>query len=437
MKTRNIVFSMAVVGTVGMAMIVSSGCPPDTSNTKEVMLKSLLAGCQGCRSAPEYFLLEVLDTDTHAAIVFAGLREEDTDGQLSVLAEKHSDGSISRVIGGSYAHTDGECITWWYGNNGYPQWAVIDGALLYFTNYTDTTVDVAVIDSDSQRYIFDSLEVDLPFKGKERESNGYPIHLITVDTDLVDRDMHAVTHGKSRGPGTMLKDAKYWGTGVGCAASAVAGIFKPPVLIAAKFLCKSFAVSSAARAIDDMLHEPGVGNIAMCTATQGEIGCVGFLEDTGAKIIDTIYSNSRQNYYEAINVVERLYEPIEEANYYNIDICDQWVSESSGGYGITTDSWDISTLPSGTEFDIYFDTYSIPDKIVIQYPSGTVVLDTGWRGSTSRYNPPELYPGGIVGPGMGTMEGIFTKTHADSFTVIVYGPERGTVWEYSIKARCP
>lgn len=120
---------------------------------------------------------------------------------------------------------------------------------------------------------------------------------------------------------------------------------------------------------------------------------------------------------------------------YDLDVCDEWKAANDGGQGVTVDNWDISMLPDGAEFDIRFDAYNIPDKFVVTY-DGSVVLDTGWRGS-STYDGDSMYPGGIEGPGAGQEDGIFTKVAGvDTFEVTVYGPQSGTAWEYDVRARC-
>jgi hypothetical protein len=133
------------------------------------------------------------------------------------------------------------------------------------------------------------------------------------------------------------------------------------------------------------------------------------------------------------NLVVTVGEPVERE--FDLDVCDTWKAANDGGQGVTVDNWDISMLPSGTEFDIRFYTYNIPDKIVVSY-NGSVVLDTGWRGSSS-YDGDSMYPGGIEGPGAGQEDGIFTKvTGVDTFEVTVFGPQSGTAWEYDVRARC-
>lgn len=111
---------------------------------------------------------------------------------------------------------------------------------------------------------------------------------------------------------------------------------------------------------------------------------------------------------------------------------DAWVAANSGGYGITVDKWDISALPKGCKFDLSFNAQSVPDKYIIEYPDGTIVLDTGWRGDSSYAGP--LYPGGIVGVGAGEEDDIFTKGSQSYFKVTIIGPDPGTAWGYSMRA---
>jgi surface antigen len=119
-----------------------------------------------------------------------------------------------------------------------------------------------------------------------------------------------------------------------------------------------------------------------------------------------------------------------------LNVCDEWTVANSGGYGITIDRWDISGLPSGTVFDIRFNTFRVPDKIVIEY-EGATVYDSGWRGQQSYIDRnPDLYPGGLFGPGKDEARSSFTKRSEDSFTVTVYGPENNTKWNYQMRARC-
>lgn len=121
-----------------------------------------------------------------------------------------------------------------------------------------------------------------------------------------------------------------------------------------------------------------------------------------------------------------------------LDKCNTWKQAQSGGYLGTKDTWDISSMPVGSIFDIRFDALSVPDRYVVQYPPDSVVFDSGWRGSQSRLDQkPQLYPGGLSGPGKGEKMGLFSKGSSNSMVVIVYGPEEGTRWHYEVRANCP
>jgi len=116
--------------------------------------------------------------------------------------------------------------------------------------------------------------------------------------------------------------------------------------------------------------------------------------------------------------------------------CDGWRSSTQGGYGVTVDVWDISDVPAGAVFDIKYDTIRIPDKIVVEYPAGTEVLDTGWRGAPN-YDGSDLYPGGLAGGGKGSADAIFSKTASNEFKVTVFGPDPATKWSYDVRCRVP
>ena len=122
---------------------------------------------------------------------------------------------------------------------------------------------------------------------------------------------------------------------------------------------------------------------------------------------------------------------------FDLSVCDTWVAATQGGQGVTADVWEITDIPVGATFDIQYNAFSIPDRYVIEDPTGTVVLDTGWRGS-STYEGNPLYPGGIAGPGQGEEEDLFTKQAGQNeFRVTVTGPQSGTAWNYSIRCRVP
>ncbi len=120
----------------------------------------------------------------------------------------------------------------------------------------------------------------------------------------------------------------------------------------------------------------------------------------------------------------------------SIEICNEWYESGSGGAGTTRTVYDISMLPVGTSFDMRFDAISIPDRFIVEY-QGAEVFNSGWRGSASHAaDKPDLYPGGVSGPGSGTVASMFVKNRENSFTVTVIGPESGTAWNYAIRANC-
>jgi len=124
-----------------------------------------------------------------------------------------------------------------------------------------------------------------------------------------------------------------------------------------------------------------------------------------------------------------------------LNVCGDWSASESGGFGVTVDTWDISEIPVGASFDIRFDALNQPDKYVVEYPVGTGVYDSGWRGRENIYNNanryPEFQPEGVVGPGQGQENAIFVKGAQNTFRVIVSGPQAGTIWFYDIRCSIP
>lgn len=57
-----------------------------------------------------------------------------------------------------------------------------------------------------------------------------------------------------------------------------------------------------------------------------------------------------------------------------LDICDTWSASQSGGEGVTIDDWDITQIPQGAVFDLRFDAFNVPDKFLLDYPIGNLVL---------------------------------------------------------------
>lgn len=155
--------------------------------------------------------------------------------------------------------------------------------------------------------------------------------------------------------------------------------------------------------------------------TDGRYGLVFSVEDDDGATL------AQSSYVIEIGEVEEGEEELTE--------CGSWQYGAGGGYGVTIDRWDISALPRGTEIDFRFDAYSIPDMFRIDY-GGQLVLDTGWRGSSSYEGRPQ-YPGGIKDVGHGEELAVFTKSSADEFVVTVTGPTSGTAWDYQIRCNLP
>lgn len=57
-----------------------------------------------------------------------------------------------------------------------------------------------------------------------------------------------------------------------------------------------------------------------------------------------------------------------------LDICDTWSASQAGGEGVTIDDWDITQIPQGAVFDMRFEAFSVPDKFLLDYPVGNLVL---------------------------------------------------------------
>jgi len=107
---------------------------------------------------------------------------------------------------------------------------------------------------------------------------------------------------------------------------------------------------------------------------------------------------------------------------------------SGGGTGITVDTWDISSIATGSEIDFKFDAYSVPDRWFIYY-NGSLVHQTGWRGDSSYAGV--LYPGGITEPGSGEVLAVITKLDGvNTLEIRSEGAESGTAWLYQLRSNC-
>lgn len=125
-----------------------------------------------------------------------------------------------------------------------------------------------------------------------------------------------------------------------------------------------------------------------------------------------------------------------EQRSHTLAVCDTWSVANSGGVEGTIDIWDISVLPENVMLDVRYDMYQIPDQLLMEYPSGNLRLDTGWRGD-SRYARHPNYPGGVTSPGQGEVLDVFRKDGIDQFIVRVNARDNRTLWRYKVRCREP
>lgn len=122
---------------------------------------TLISGCDRKEfgvvkpSETDFILIDVRSTDTDVAMVLANQEGE----QLIVLADKTSDGQIATVTGGAYATPSGETFTFWFGNDGLPEYAVTENWMFRLYNYTSNTVDIIGIDPSGNWHHW--LDVDI------------------------------------------------------------------------------------------------------------------------------------------------------------------------------------------------------------------------------------------------------------------------------------
>ena len=77
-----------------------------------------------------------------------------------------------------------------------------------------------------------------------------------------------------------------------------------------------------------------------------------------------------------------------------------WFANEAGIQGIHPADYDISEAPVGSNIWFRFDAYGNPDKYIIEYPIGTIILDTAWVGNS---NTVDLNPGDFPAPDWWTL----------------------------------
>lgn len=109
-----------------------------------------------------------------------------------------------------------------------------------------------------------------------------------------------------------------------------------------------------------------------------------------------------------------------------IGSCEGWSVSDSGGVGTTVDTWDLSEVPEGTVIDMRYKTYTLLDRIMVEYPVGYVVHDTGFTRTGGRPGDGDPYR---------DVDGLFTKAAGNSLRVTVIGRDAWTQWLYEFRCQ--
>ena len=136
------------------------------------------------------------------------------DPKIPVIAV-HENGDMLAVISGdgqtvtgaAYMTKDGDSLVVWAGADGLPRRAQGDGVIVLFGNYTDSTVDVAIMGPAGSTEILRGVAVDIP------ANNPQAPRLMALSPAAAD----VTLAGSLRGASIMISI-------VGCAASAAATV---------------------------------------------------------------------------------------------------------------------------------------------------------------------------------------------------------------------
>ena len=159
-------------GTSSTPLLVSSG-QTATSYTPEALeydttyyWKVIAKDNQGATTSSDvwrfttlqadYIFANVTSTETDIALV---LKNRD-DEKLVVLADKTGGGQMATVTGGVYVTPSGGTYTFWFGDDGLPEYVIIDTWFFRFYNYTNNTVDIIGIDQDGNWNHWLEVDVD-------------------------------------------------------------------------------------------------------------------------------------------------------------------------------------------------------------------------------------------------------------------------------------
>ncbi|MEO2005003.1 MAG: hypothetical protein ABGY41_13000, partial [Candidatus Poribacteria bacterium] len=124
-----------------------------------LMLCALLAACGGDE-----------DSEVDASEPYNGMAAAWTGNPNIPVIAAHEGGETlaalsddgRTVTGGVYTTKDGDSLVVWGGPDGLPRRAQGNGAIFLFENYTDSTVDVAIIGPDGSTEVLRGVAVDIP-----------------------------------------------------------------------------------------------------------------------------------------------------------------------------------------------------------------------------------------------------------------------------------
>jgi len=96
---------------------------------------------------PKLVLVRVTDPKSNLVSV-AGIENEDA---MAILGKKDTEGNPTSITGAVYVLEQGDAFGIVIGLDGLPDYAIdSDGNTIYFENYTDSTVDISIYDSDEK-----------------------------------------------------------------------------------------------------------------------------------------------------------------------------------------------------------------------------------------------------------------------------------------------
>jgi hypothetical protein len=121
---------------------------------------------------------------------FGAIAIHESGEKLVAITQADEQGNISDVLGASWTSPTGDSLFVFLGQDGLPARAVIEGIIALFSNYTDSTVDVAIILPDGTTQIKRALPVDaedlLQLRQSRFSSEAGSPHLATIRSSYLE-----------------------------------------------------------------------------------------------------------------------------------------------------------------------------------------------------------------------------------------------------------